>query len=146
MMFSSVTGTSMPIPSNFDFNSNVVAVEETKKKLDTREMTTEEYVRYYFSDIPVMAEIAKCESRFRHYGSDGEVLRGEQVSKDRGVMQINEYYHLEDSQRLGFNIYTLEGNVAYARYLYEKQGTRPWRPSAKCWGNAYPNHYELAMR
>lgn len=142
MMFSSVTGTSMPIVS---LNAPTVDTITVEQKLDANSMTTEEYVREYFSDIPVMAEIARCESRFRHY-VNGEVLRGEMVPQDRGVMQVNEYYHLEDSKKLGFNIYTLEGNVAYARYLYEKQGTRPWRASAKCWGNAYPSHYELAMR
>lgn len=142
MMFSSVTGASMPIVS-----LNTPTVDTTvEQKLDANSMTTEEYVREYFTDIPVMAEIARCESRFRHYVNGGEVLRGEKIPQDRGVMQINEYYHLEDSKKLGFNIYTLEGNVAYARYLYEKQGTRPWRASAKCWGNAYPSHYELAMR
>lgn len=145
MMFSSVTGNSMPISANIDLNNNVTVTEEAKKKVEAKSLTTEEYVRNYFSDIPVMAEIARCESRFRQT-VNGEVLRGEVVPEDRGVMQINESYHLEDSKKLGFDIYTLEGNVAYARYLYEKQGTRPWRSSAKCWGNAYPAQYELAMR
>jgi hypothetical protein len=51
------------------------------------------------------------------------------------VMQINEKYHLETSRELGFNIHTLEGNMAYARYLYEKQGARPWLASSHCWAN-----------
>lgn len=141
-MFSSVAST---IPVS-DFTLPIRAeAEETATVKARAEMTTEEFVRNYFADIPVMIEVARCESHFRHM-VNGEVLRGNAVSTDRGVMQINEYYHLETAQKLGFDIYTLEGNVAYARYLYEKQGTRPWRPSAKCWGNAYPEHYELAMR
>ena len=140
MMFSSVTN-SMPA---FDSNVSEVAVEETVE-VNTEDMSTEEFVRHYFADIPVMIEVARCESTFRHK-VNGEVLRGNAVSTDRGVMQINEYYHLETAEKLGINIYTLEGNLAYARYLYETQGVRPWRPSAKCWGNAYPDHYELAMR
>jgi len=97
-------------------------------------MTAEEYVRNYFSDIPIMVEIARCESRFRQYDSDGDVLRGEKNTSDRGVMQINEYFHNENSDKLGYDILTLEGNTAYARYLFEKYGVRPWISSSRCWG------------
>lgn len=96
--------------------------------------TTEEKVRAYFSDLPILAEVAFCESRYRQFDTNGQVLRGVQNSQDVGVMQINEYYHLETAQKLGLNLYTLEGNMAYARYLYEKEGTRPWNYSSPCWG------------
>lgn len=112
-------------------------------------ITVEEYVKNYFSDIPVMVEIAKCESRFRQLDKDGEVLRGEINSLDRGVMQINEYYHNEDSAKLGFDILTIEGNTAYARYLFEKYGVRPWESSSPCWKKttAYSQFKnELAMK
>jgi len=145
-MFSSVTGTSIPTADNLDFSSTFsFEASENKKTLDSKTMSTEEYIREYFSDIPVMIEIARCESRFRHYGRSGEVLRGEVVPEDRGVMQVNEYYHLKTANRLGFDIYTIEGNTSYARYLYEKQGTRPWRSSSKCWGVSYPAEAKLAM-
>lgn len=87
----------------------------------------------YFSDIPEMIYVAECESTFRHYETNGEVLRGRAVSADVGVMQINEYYHLEDSRRAGYDIHTLEGNLDYARHLYEKQGLQPWSASRPCW-------------
>jgi hypothetical protein len=95
--------------------------------------TLEEYVAFYFADIPVMVEIARCESRMRHLDTDGEVVRGSITPKDVGVMQINEHYHLEQATELGYDIHSLEGNLAYARYLYEKQGVIPWLSSAKCW-------------
>lgn len=98
--------------------------------------TVEEYVRSYFSDAPVMAEIAKCETRFRHFGRNGRVLRGEVTPEDVGVMQVNEYFHGKTADKLGFDIYSIEGNVAYARYLYEKEGTQPWVSSKKCWGKS----------
>jgi hypothetical protein len=88
----------------------------------------------YFSDIPVMIEVARCESTFRQYGRDGDVQRGLVNSSDVGVMQINEYYHLEASQRLGLNIYTTVGNMQYARWLYEREGLQPWVSSRHCWG------------
>jgi len=86
-----------------------------------------------FSDV--LKKIAWCESRNRQFDADGFVLRGEVNPQDIGKYQINEYYHLEESKRLGMNIYTLEGNTAYAKYLYSKQGTQPWNWSKTCWGN-----------
>jgi hypothetical protein len=93
----------------------------------------EEYVREYFADVPIMAEIARCESRFRHFGKNGSVLRGEIVREDLGVMQVNEYYHGKTADKLGLDLYSIEGNVAYARQLFDKEGTTPWLSSSKCW-------------
>lgn len=97
-------------------------------------MSTEQYVRQYFKDVPIMIEIAKCESHFRQLDSDGEIHRGVVNNKDVGVMQINEFYHLDRAEKNGLDIYTTEGNTAYARDLYEREGTRPWASSKACWG------------
>jgi len=96
--------------------------------------TVREYVADYFSDAPIMVAIAGCESHFKQYDSNGAVHRGVQNNKDVGVMQINEYYHLKRSQELGIDIYTVQGNTEYARYLYEREGTTPWLSSSACWG------------
>lgn len=93
-----------------------------------------EYLQKNFADTPILVEIAKCESEFRQFNKNGDLLRGRVDNADVGVMQINERYHLEDSKKLGFNIHTIEGNVAYAKYLYEKSGSRPWSASQPCWG------------
>ena len=91
-------------------------------------------VREYFSDIPIMAEIARCESTYRHRLSDGSVLRGYVDQADTGVMQINLRYHAQTAERLGLDLENIYDNMAYARYLYEREGTRPWNASAPCWG------------
>lgn len=96
-------------------------------------VTLEEHVKDYFKDTPIMAEIAKCESTFRQLTKDGRILRGEINRADVGVMQINELYHAKRAQGLGFDIKTLDGNLAYAKWLYEKEGTRPWSSSRPCW-------------
>lgn len=104
--------------------------------------STEGAVRRYFSDIPIMAEIARCESTFRHINPQtGAVLRGFVNASDVGVMQINTYYHGSTAERLGLDLMKLEDNMAYARYLYEREGTRPWNASRPCWGG-----HHLAMR
>lgn len=95
-----------------------------------------EFVESYFADIPIMIDIAYCESRFRHYDKDGSVFRGKVNDADIGIMQVNEYYHAKTAGMLGIDFYTMEGNVSYARYLYEKQGTQPWSSSEPCWGKS----------
>jgi hypothetical protein len=96
--------------------------------------TVREYVQSYWSDIPVMSAVAECESHYRQFNSDGDVFRGTQNHMDVGVMQINEHYHLDVSKQMGIDIYTLDGNLAYARYLYEQEGIAPWASSQPCWG------------
>jgi hypothetical protein len=91
------------------------------------------FVNDYFADTPILAHIAACESRYRQLDKSGNVIRGEQNSSDVGVMQINEYYHLETAKKMGLDIYTIEGNVAYAKYLYDKEGAKPWMSSSPCW-------------
>jgi len=113
-------------------DTNIVVSE---RKLD-RPMTLESYVREYFTDEPILAEIAKCESTFRHLGKNGQILRGKVNRGDVGVMQINEFYHGDKADALGFDIYTLEGNMDFAKYLYNKYGAKPWQASAPCWNNS----------
>lgn len=98
--------------------------------------TVREQVEEYFADAPIMVAIAQCESHFRQFNKDGDVYRGKQNTKDVGVMQINEYYHLDTTEKLGYDIYSIEGNMAYARYLYEREGTVPWASSQPCWGKS----------
>lgn len=98
--------------------------------------TVQQYVQTYFAQEPIMIAIASCESHDRQYDTKGSVYRGEQNHQDVGVMQINEHYHLKTSQELGLDIYTIQGNVAYAQYLYEKEGTAPWVSSSPCWSKS----------
>ena len=71
-----------------------------------------------------MAEVA-CESQFRHFGKNGKNHSRIANAKDVGVMQINEQYHGDKAETLGLDIYSLDGNLIYASYLYKKEGTKP---------------------
>jgi hypothetical protein len=104
------------------------ALEESTEPQDV-----ESLVRTYFKDIPVMVSIARCESTFTHTLADGSVLKGKVDSADTGVMQINRRFHEARAAQLGYNLTLLEDNLAYARMLYEEQGTKPWNASAPCW-------------
>ena len=124
--------TEITIPTkSIETSESATAGEETKKT----NLTTEEAVKAYFHDIPVMTTVAFCESTFRHYDANGNVLRGVVNGSDVGVMQINTYYHGSTAKKLGLDLTTMEGNMAYARYLYEEQGTAPWVHSQPCWGS-----------
>lgn len=82
---------------------------------------------------PVLWSIAACESNLRQFRDDGAVLTGHVDPDDTGFFQINRRYHQNAADRLGFNIDTLEGNVSYGIWLYERQGTQPWTASEHCW-------------
>lgn len=96
-------------------------------------ISVEQYVRNYFKETPILAKIAECESRFRQFDSNGDVFHGTIVHEDIGVMQINEIYHKVAAEKSGFDIYALDGNLAYAKHIYDKQGTQPWSASKACW-------------
>lgn len=98
--------------------------------------SVEKYLREKYADTPILVEIARCESTFSQFDKDGKVIRGIVNNKDVGVMQINEKYHLETAISLGLDIHTIEGNVDYAKHLYEREGARPWKASQPCWGKA----------
>lgn len=138
-MMSDGTSTSTDTLSKQEIaKSQTVEIASSSQKTASSTIPTnagiEAKVRAYFSDIPVMAEVSRCESHFRQYDKSGETIRGRVNAKDVGVMQINERYHLKRAQKLGYDLYTVEGNLAYGRLLYEEQGTQPWSASSPCWG------------
>jgi hypothetical protein len=125
------TGVSAPVAAEAPAQGSTSTTQEVVHLQEAQ--SVEEYVRTYFDDTPILARIAKCETHFRHYEPDGTVVRGDINEKDLGVMQINEYYHGESAEKMGYDIYTLHGNLEYARNLYEREGVQPWRSSAHCW-------------
>ena len=112
--------------------------EQLSIKAEVREYTVPELIKgfsvLYGVDGEAALEIARCESEFKQYREDGSLVRGRKNRNDVGVFQINEKYHLERSRKEGFDIYTTEGNVAYAMWLMAREGDRHWHWSEKCWG------------
>ncbi len=84
-------------------------------------------------DARVATKIAFCESTYRQFTKDGQVLRGAHNPDDVGLFQINEKFHKAKSESLGFNIYSTEGNIDYAVWLLKKEGSRHWKWSRRCW-------------
>lgn len=97
------------------------------------EKTVKELVEDEFGRGHIMVEVARCESQYRQF-HEGAVLRGKVNPQDVGIFQINEGYHLSIATKLNLDIETSEGNIAYARHLYDQKGTAPWIWSKPCWG------------
>lgn len=130
-------GTVVPTETAY---GQIVNTETLAEETSTGSMDTERIVRSYFQDIPVMVQIARCESTFRHTLQDGSVLKGAVDPADTGVMQINKRYHAKTAAAMSLDLDDIYHNMAYARHLYETQGTQPWSASAPCW-----NKGSLAM-
>lgn len=106
----------------------------------TRSFTTskdiEAYLHEQYFDAPILIEIARCESEFRQFDKNGKIIRGRVNPDDVGVMQINEFYHAETAKKMGIDIHTVEGNVAFGKYLYGKYGSSAWSASEPCWSKS----------
>jgi hypothetical protein len=125
--------------------SETFVVDENAPEVDPE--FVEAKVREYFADIPVMIKIAKCESGFKQYQEDGSLTVSKAVSKKTrkrvssasGAFQILYIGHFESwSSSDDTNITTLEGNLRFARMMYEESGTSPWAESKKCWKRKLP--------
>jgi|GEM_PF-1967517 len=90
---------------------------------------TEKMVTDFFAEDPIMISIAKCESGFRQFTTTGDILRAS--GRYVGIFQIDDIIHASFAKSLGFDIYTAKGNIDYAKYLYKKEGSNPWRNCAK---------------
>ncbi len=102
------------------------------------EMTSSDILKQLedtFSKDSVMIDVARCESGLRQFVGTGEVLRGGLGKKMIGIFQLYEDYHVGDAKARGFDIYSLDGNIKYAKSLYDVQGLQPWSSSSLCWGD-----------
>lgn len=130
-----------PLATSSQTKQHITTPLKAKITTSTPDISVKGVVSDYFADVPELVSVARCESHFRQFDKSGRVLRGVVNRGDIGVMQINEYYHGEKADELGYDLYTIDGNLAYARFLYEHEGLTPWLSSSKCWkGN------ELALR
>jgi hypothetical protein len=108
-----------------------VTTDQARSFIDPKEV--EAYLRKEYVDTPILVDIARCESTFRQFHKDGTIVRGRVNNADIGVMQINLEYHGDTAKKMGIDLYTVEGNATYGKYLYDKFGSKPWSASKPCW-------------
>lgn len=90
----------------------------------------EELVIRTFPDDHRMLPVAECESNLRQFNTDGSVLMGGGGGNYIGIFQIGiQWVDLASSMEM--DVYTIEGNVAFARWLYNSEilgrGQPLWR-------------------
>lgn len=123
------------VPADVTADDQIEAKATTTSSfIDSKEV--EAYIRKEFADTPILVDIARCESTFRQFHNDGTVVRGRVNKSDVGVMQINLAYHADTAKKMGLDLYTVEGNAAYGKYLYDKYGSQPWSASEQCWSRS----------
>lgn len=88
-----------------------------------------------------MAEVSRCESGFTQYTVYGTPLKGKITPRDTGAMQVNKDYHEDSAEALGLDLDHIDGNLKYARHLYNQNGYSDWSASKGCWSRtlAYNN-------
>lgn len=96
-------------------------------------------VQEVFAEVPEMVAVAQCESKFRQYTDSGNVFYGGYGGHMVGVFQVYSLVHQNAAATLGYDITTLEGNIGYARHLYNTQGLTPWNSSRTCWETVVEN-------
>jgi hypothetical protein len=116
--------------------TNAQATTTTEVRSFSTSTDIESYLHEQYFDAPILIEIARCESELRQFDKNGNIIRGRANPDDVGVMQINEFYHSETARKMGINLETTEGNVAFGKYLYAKYGTSPWSASEPCWSKS----------
>jgi hypothetical protein len=93
-------------------------------------------------DPDVFTRIADCESGDGTKGSGKQfTAKGNLVintntngTSDVGKWQINlSADKVSEMAKLGINPFTEEGNYAYAKVLFNRNGTSDWNASQKCW-------------
>lgn len=75
-------------------------------------------------DAAIGLEIARCESGYRH----DAFHNNNNDTQDQGVFQVNTTHKMPD-------MFNATANIAFAKVLFEEQGTSPWNSSKSCWEN-----------
>ncbi len=91
------------------------------------------------ANATAMIPVIDCESNFRQYDENGNLLRNPTVRDVVGIMQLREKYHpdpailteynTEHGTKLeaeDFNIRVPEDNVEYGIILFKVKGLEPW--------------------
>ena len=109
-----------------------VAQAENKSKV----LSNEEKVAFI---VPILERVCSCESWGdpnkvpREFDDNGRLIRGYPDPTDVGACQIHTPTWGGTAKALGYDVYTLSGNILMANYIYKTQGLSAWAPSESCW-------------
>jgi hypothetical protein len=88
----------------------------------------------YSVDKKLAMSIINCESQFKGNAVNHNKLDDGTIwSTDKGLWQINDYFHKETMSKLGLDINNQFDSLEYGFILFKSQGVSPWSASSKCW-------------
>lgn len=108
----------------------VVVEEKVEQPLNVR---IEALATKYGVDVSVVNRIIKCESSFKENAVNKNIKDGVHWSTDFGYFQVNDFFHEKEMIKMGLDIHTPNDNLEYGFYLLQRDGTRHWKASSKCW-------------
>ena len=81
--------------------------------------------RVEFAEMPLeLQRVALCESGGLQHQPNGSIVKGK--ADERGILQIHPV-HFSRAKKMGYDIDTAAGNMAYGVWLYEREGLVPWK-------------------
>lgn len=102
-----------------------------------RSMTKEDIIdlihEVWGKDAPYGVAISSCEGGLMQFEKDGRILRGRVNPRDIGIFQINSDHHEDTYLKLNIDVFTPRGNIEYAKFIFDQNGTQPWYLSEFCW-------------
>lgn len=109
---------------------------EATKPVWTFDTLVSHLSKKYGQNESLVRKIIDCESDYRqgdthkNYNKKGEVW-----SIDWGLWQINDYWHLKDATRMGYDVrYNWKDNLEYGFIILKRDGAMAhWSASAYCW-------------
>lgn len=107
-------------------------VIEQKAELTKEQVIINKITEVFGENAPIMIKVARCESGIRQFDDKGQIIKNP-VTPDYGLFQINLPSHEKKLEELKLDYRELDDNIAYAKYLFDKNGLRDWQMSAKCW-------------
>lgn len=139
-------------PKNMNLRANIfgdksVSSTQTRQVQGTLSPEVAEAIEKHFGDlgsdtVAIMKRIALAESDGMQFRPDGSVVLNKDDGKATGVFQIHPV-NFDTCYKLSMSVYTLEGNVACARVLFDQEdssgakiGTKHWNSSASRWRTA----------
>lgn len=93
--------------------------------------TIEDKIKDVFPNKEEALAVARCESGLKQFDKRGEVIQNKE-STAIGVFQIMASLHKKYANSLDLDIQTADGNIKFAKILYDKYGWKPWAASKKC--------------
>lgn len=125
-----ITESSVNVTGDYSFTRTATSTEVASVHSTSTAEGVKLAVERVFGENHYMVGVAKCESELRQFKADGTVLMGGYKGRFVGVFQIGVFWEAK-AKSLGYDIYTTEGNIGFAHWLWTVEGPTQWECYSK---------------